>query len=67
MNLTPGSVVETGKLFNVKHLLTTLIIVVLVVYVMQKIGKQTLVMYDSTGKETGRGVVNYGLTLFKKK
>ncbi|MCX6250723.1 MAG: hypothetical protein NTX61_08225 [Bacteroidetes bacterium] len=56
-NLTPG--VDTGKIFNVKNLLTTLILVVIVVWVLQKIGKQTLIMYGSDGKETGRGEIKY--------
>jgi hypothetical protein len=67
MKFDIGHPVETGKIFNLKHLLTTLVIVVLVVWVMQKIGKQTLVMYDAAGKETGRGLISYGLTIFKKK
>ena len=63
-NLTPG--IDTGKVLNVKHILTTIAIVFIVVWIMQKIGKQAVIMYDNTGKETARGEIKYSLKPLKK-
>jgi hypothetical protein len=63
-NLTPG--IDTGKVLNLRHLLTTLAIVIVVVWIMQKIGKQSVILYDSAGKETGRGEIKYSLKPLKK-
>jgi hypothetical protein len=67
MNLNPSQVVDTGKLFNVKHIITTVLIVVVVLWIIQKIGKPTITMFDATGKETGRGTLHYSVNSIKKK
>lgn len=64
-NLTPG--IETGKVLNLKYMLTILVIAVVVILVLQKVMKQTIVLYDKAGAETGRGEIKISLTPIKKK
>jgi len=59
--------VDVKKIFNIKHIITTLAIVIIVVWVLQKVGKQTITLYDNAGKESGRGEVKYTMTGLKKK
>lgn len=63
-NFTPG--IDTGKVLNLKHLLTVLALTIIVILVVQKVMKQTIVIYDKSGNETGRGEIKFSLGLKKK-
>jgi hypothetical protein len=58
---------QNSKVFSLKYMLTTLAVVIVVVWVLQKIGKQTITLYDSTGKQTATGTVKYSLSVPTKK
>jgi len=64
-NLNPG--IDTGKVLNLKHLLTVLAITIITVMVLQKIIRQNIVIYGTDGKETGRGEIKFSLGLGKMK
>lgn len=63
-NLNPG--IDTGKVLNVKHLLTVLAVTIITVLILQKVIRQNIVIYDTAGKETGRGEIKFSLGLKKK-
>jgi hypothetical protein len=64
-SFTPG--IETGKVLNLKYMLTILVIAVVVILVLQKVMKQTIVLTDKTGAETGRGEIKFSINGLKKK
>jgi hypothetical protein len=63
-NLTHG--IDTGKVLNVKHILTTLAVTIIILFILQKVIKQNIVIYDKAGAETGRGEINFSLGMKKK-
>lgn len=63
-NLNPG--LDTGKVLNLRHMLTILVITVVVILVIQKVMKQTIIIYDKSGAETGRGELKFSIKGLKK-
>jgi hypothetical protein len=63
-NLTPG--INTGKALNVKYLLTTLVVVVIVGFVLLKVLKPHITLYGSDGKESGHGEIKFSPPTVKK-
>ena len=63
LNLNPG--VDTRKAFNMKNILTTVVIVVIVAFVISKLFKNTMVIKDNSGNQTG--TANLSFTPFWKK
>ena len=63
-DLKPG--IDTGKVLNVKHILTTLAVTIIVLFVLQKVIKQNIVIYDKSGAVTGTGEIKFSLGLKKK-
>jgi len=63
-NLSPG--IDTGKVLNVKHILTTLAVTIIILFILQKVIKQNIVIYDKAGAENGHGEIKFSLGMKKK-
>lgn len=63
MSLNPG--VDTKKVLNVKNLFTTVVIVVIVAFIISRLFKNTMVIRDNAGNQTG--TANISFTPFWKK
>lgn len=65
MNLNPG--INAGKVLNVKNLLTTIAIVVVVGFVVSKLFKNTMVIKDNAGNQTGTANLSFSTPFWSKK
>ncbi len=57
INLNPG--ISTGKVLNVKNILTTTAIVLLVLFLMSMIFQSALTIKDNSGNVTGSANFNF--------